>query len=85
MKWTVEPAPQIGDQREIRRFAFIPELLEGNIKVWLEYYYVHQIYVRGRGDDFWSDQSSYSESRPLPPLQDTPQQKPRDMMKGVWR
>jgi hypothetical protein len=40
MKWTVEQKikPKVGDRREVKKFALLPQLTDDHINVWLEHY-----------------------------------------------
>lgn len=46
MQW-VSKIPSYGDGRKVRRFAVFPVQV-GDMKVWLQYYTVHQYYSRYR-------------------------------------
>ena len=42
MKW--QPKENDGDERTITRFAFLPQICDDGMKVWLEKYCLDQIY-----------------------------------------
>lgn len=39
---------KVGDERWIRRFAFIPTRINDNIIIWLETFYVRQTFIADR-------------------------------------
>ena len=38
--------PRIGDQRKVKRFAFLPIRISNDEVLWLQTYYRHQVYKR---------------------------------------
>ena len=47
MKWQASK-PKLGDERIVRRFAFLPVYTLDGVRVWLEYYTAHQMYITNR-------------------------------------
>jgi hypothetical protein len=62
MRWRVVPkiqkkSPQHGDYRTRRVFAWIPTLIFQNQMVWLEFYRIHEKYIKSALDDpYWEEQ-----------------------------
>ena len=52
MRWD---GPKLGQYRVKRRFAWFPVETTSSIVVWLEYYYVKQVYICLAGDCYWHD------------------------------
>jgi len=50
MKWNT---PKFNDSRIKKKFAWLPVKVEGRVTVWLEFYYVMEIY---RDEDCLGDQ-----------------------------
>lgn len=45
---------KVGDERWIRRFAFIPTRISDNIIIWLETFYVRQTFIADHINDYGS-------------------------------
>lgn len=75
MRWiTFPPLPEADQRRIVRRFAWLPTGCEGNITVWLEPYFVFQVYKKAYGDErnhydgWWRTETIHA----LEPLPDYP-------------
>lgn len=64
MRWKlkVKAKANEGEHRVITRFALFPRVLDDNYRVWLERYYVRQIYWIFRRKGEWCDKNTWSES-----------------------
>ena len=50
-------------KRVTKRFAWFPEVLHDDYKVWLEFYYVEQAFrINMFGEGWWQDQKTWSQS-----------------------
>lgn len=64
MRWEYEKEPEIGAERVIKRFAWLPEQLCDGYKVWLESYYVQQRYASALfGSGTWVDTQTWSQEK----------------------
>jgi hypothetical protein len=45
MKWKGRKTPVIGQRRSKRRFAWLPVKTDSDMVIWLDFYYVRQMYI----------------------------------------
>lgn len=60
MRWKT---PSIGNIRTRSRFAWLPERMDNDVKVWLEFYRVHEIYRDGMMKRYWDIMSRTEQPR----------------------
>lgn len=66
MRWLATPRPTREEKREVRRFAFLPTLVDDETRwVWLEFYTAYQEYTVGGYGDTWRTIARFSEGVPF--------------------
>lgn len=53
MRWKIASDPEEGARRTVKKFAWVPVNIDGELAVWLEPYWQDQTYREHRTGGFW--------------------------------
>lgn len=53
MRWKTKPTPKVGDTRWVKKFAWFPVETDSGENLWLESYYVKEVYMFGDFMDYF--------------------------------